>query len=293
MRVPLLLTPRAFKFPLAFYHHDTHKVQSNAMDLHIENRTALVCGSSKGLGYAVATRLCQEGARVAINGRDERRLMSAADAIERDTGHRPAACVADVSTGAGVDALIHAVVRSLGPVDILVTNAGGPPPFGFVEADNEVWHDAMELNLHSTIRLCRGTIPGMQAREWGRVVCLTSVAAKQPIAGLILSSTARAGLLGFVKSVANEISASGVTINTVCPGYTRTERVTELFANMAAKSGKSISDVEHDLVERIPARRIGKPEELAAAVAFLVSEPAAYITGATLQVDGGFIQGIL
>ena len=263
------------------------------MDLQINGRIALVCGSSSGLGLSIATRLVQEGCRVALNGRDQARLDAAVDAVERDVGTRPHAFVADVSEEQSVSKLVARVADKLGPIDILLTNAGGPPARTFAEADSETWLRAMDLNLHSAINLCRQTIPGMQERGWGRVVCLTSVAAKQPIPGLLLSSTSRAGLLGFVKSVSNEIAASGVTINTICPGYMRTERVKHLFAVMAEKSNRTIDEVEQNLVEEIPAHRIGDPAELAAAVAFLVSDLAGYVTGATLQVDGGYIRGII
>ncbi len=263
------------------------------MDLHIKDRIALVCGSSSGLGFAIGTRLAREGCRVALNGRDQTRLDNAADRVESETGSRPGTFVADVSDSEGVTTLVQAVSDTLGPVDILLANAGGPPARTFAEADAQTWRQAIDLNLLSTINLCRAVVPGMQQRGWGRIVCLTSVAAKQPIPGLILSSTSRAGLLGFVKGVANEIANDGVTINTICPGYMRTERVTELFDVLAPKGGISVDEVERNLVAQIPAGRIGNPDELAAMVAFMVSDHAGYLTGATIQVDGGYIKGIL
>lgn len=263
------------------------------MDLHIKDRIALVCGSSSGLGLAIATRLAREGCRVALNGRDQTRLDNAADRIERETGGRPETFVADVSHSDAVTTLVQAVSDALGPVDILLANAGGPPARTLAETDAQTWQLAIDLNLLSTINLCRAVVPGMQERGWGRIVCLTSVAAKQPIAGLLLSSTSRAGLLGFVKGVSNEIAHHGVTINTICPGYMRTQRVAELFDVMAQKGGISVDEVEQNLVAQIPAGRIGDPDELAAMVAFMVSDHAGYLTGATIQVDGGYIKGIL
>ena len=263
------------------------------MDLNINDRIALVCGSSSGLGLAIATRLAREGCRVAMNGRDQSRLDNAADRVERETGSRPAIFVADVSDSEAVATLVQTVSDTLGPVDVLLANAGGPPARTFAEADSQTWQQAIDLNLLSTINLCRAVVPGMQERRWGRIVCLTSVAAKQPIPGLLLSSTSRAGLLGFVKGVANEIAQDGVTINTICPGYMRTERVKHLFEVMAKKSGISVNQIEENLVAQIPAGRIGDPDELAAMVAFMVSDHAGYLTGATIQVDGGYIKGIL
>ena len=263
------------------------------MDLRIKDRIALVCGSSSGLGLAIATRLAQEGCRIALNGRDQSRLDNAANLVERATGKRPETFMADVSDSGGVTTLVDAVTEAQGPIDILLANAGGPPATTFEEADTATWQRAIDLNLLSTINLCRAVSSGMQERGWGRIVCLTSVAAKQPIPGLLLSSTARAGLLGFVKGVANEIAKDGVTINTICPGYMRTERVSHLFEVMAKKGGVSMEEVEQNLVAQIPAGRIGNPDELAAMVAFMVSDHAGYLTGATIQVDGGYIKGIL
>ncbi len=263
------------------------------MNLHIQDRVALVCGSSSGLGLAIATQLAREGCRVALNGRDTDRLSEAADSVERDTRSRPHSFAADVSDHDAAIGLVADVAGTLGAVDILVPNAGGPPARTFEEASSEEWQHALELNLLSTIRLCQAAIPGMMERKWGRVTCLTSVAAKQPIPGLLLSATARAGVLGFVKSVSNEVAAHGVTVNTICPGYMRTERVKELFKVMAEKRASTVQEIERDLVAQIPAGRIGDPDELAAAVAFLSSEQAAYINGAAIQVDGGYIRGIL
>jgi 3-oxoacyl-[acyl-carrier protein] reductase len=200
---------------------------------------------------------------------------------------------ADVSVPAEVERLVRRVTDELGTIDILVCNAGGPPPTTFADAPADSWQEALELNLLSTINLCRAAVPGMRERRRGRVICIASVAAKQPLGSLILSTTARAGVLGFMKFLADEVAADGVTVNSVCPGYTRTARVEKLLDELSAQRKLPRDQVERDVVRDIPAGRMGKPEELAAAVAFLASERASYITGVALQVDGGFIRSIV
>jgi 3-oxoacyl-[acyl-carrier protein] reductase len=263
------------------------------MDLKLEGRVGLVCGSSSGLGLAIATTLAEEGCRVALNGRDEKRLEHAVRTVRARGGADAAGFDADVSVPAEVETLIGRVAQQLGPVDILVCNAGGPPPTQFRDAPPQSWQEAISLNLLSTIHLCRAAVPGMRERHWGRVICLASVAGKQPLGNLILSTTARAGVLGFAKSLADEVAADGVTVNAVCPGYTRTERVEELLDELAARQARTRDEVARDVVLDIPAGRMGEPAELAAAVAFLASERAGYITGVALQVDGGFVRSIV
>jgi 3-oxoacyl-[acyl-carrier protein] reductase len=263
------------------------------MNLNIENRVALVCGSSSGLGLAIATTLADEGATVALNGRNPERLSRAAQEVAKTARGRVDAFQADVSIPAEVDELVTCVADRLGPVDILVCNAGGPPAIPFRDAPGESWLSALELNLLSTINLCRAVVPAMQSRNWGRIVCLTSVAAKQPLGNLILSTTARAGVLGFAKSLADEVAADGITVNSVCPGYMRTERVDELIDRLADQRGVPRETVHTELVAAIPMGRMGHPVELGAAVAFLASEAASYITGVALQIDGGFVRSIL
>jgi 3-oxoacyl-[acyl-carrier protein] reductase len=263
------------------------------MDLGIRRRVALVCGSSTGLGYAIASTLADEGCRVALNARDPQRLAGAAASIGAKATEEVATFPADVSVPDDAARLVERVTAELGSVDILVCNAGGPPPTTFADAPAESWQAAFDLNLLSTIHLCRAAVPGMRERGWGRVVCLTSVAAKQPLGSLMLSTVARAGVLGFAKSLADEIAADGVTVNSVCPGYTRTERVDELVDELAERRGQPAPDIIKGIVADIPAGRMGEPHELAAAVAFLASERAGYITGVALQVDGGFVRSIV
>ncbi len=236
------------------------------MNLGLQDRVALVCGGTRGIGRAVATALAEEGAQVAVNGRSN------------------APFPADVSVPEQATGLVQRVAEKFGRLDILFSNAGGPPAAPFKDQPADAWQRAIELNLLSTIHLARAAIPIMRKAKWGRVICLVSVAAKQPLPGLILSTTARAGVLGFAKALADEVAMDGITVNSICPGFIATERVEELT--------KTKPEMMKQMRAQIPLGRIGNPSELAAAVTFLASEPASYITGAVLQVDGGFTRSI-
>jgi 3-oxoacyl-[acyl-carrier protein] reductase len=237
------------------------------MDLGLSGRVALVCGGTRGIGRAVANTLAEEGAEVAINGRSA-------------TAPFPA----DVSVPAEAERLVHDVAKKFGRLDVLFCNAGGPPAGSFKDLPADAWQRAIELNLLSTVHLARAAVPIMRKARWGRIICLVSVAAKQPLPGLILSTTARAGVLGFSKALADEVAPDGITVNCVCPGFIATERVEELQ--------KTKPEMMKQMLAQIPMGRIGTPSELAAAVTFLASEPASYISGAVLQVDGGFTRSI-
>jgi len=262
------------------------------MDLGLATKVALVCGSSSGLGRAIAKALALEGARVVINGRDDERLAAAEAALARDGAGPAARLVADVSVVEQAEDLVRRAAREMGSVDILVCNAGGPVPGTARDLPGNAWLDALRLNLLSTVHLCRAAIGPMIDRRWGRILCLTSVAAKQPVAGLILSTTARAGVLGFAKSLADEVAAHGVTVNTLCPGYIETERLVALAEKRSLAQDRSRDEVLNEMARSIPLGRIGTPEELAWAAAFLVSERARYITGTALSVDGGLARAI-
>ena len=238
------------------------------MDLGLKNRVALVCAGTRGIGRAVANALEAEGAQVAVNGRDP----------------KTAPFPADVTVPAQAEQLVQNVANKFGRLDVLFCNAGGPPAAQFKDQPAEAWQGAINLNLLSTVHLARAAVPIMRKAQWGRIICLTSVAAKQPLPGLILSTTARAGVLGFAKALADEVAPDGITVNSICPGFIATERVQELT--------RTKPDAMKQMIAQIPIGRIGKPTELAAAVTFLASEPASYITGAVLQVDGGFIRSI-
>lgn len=262
------------------------------MDLGIQNKVALVAASSSGLGKAVALQLSREGARLAICARNEENLFKAREEIVAKTDGVVQTYPTDVTHEDQVKQTVADVVSGLGSLDILVCNAGGPPP-GFVDDFTpDDYRTAVELNLLSTISLCYEAIPHMKKNRWGRIACITSVSAKQPIPNLILSNTARAGVLGFAKSLSEQVAPFGITVNSVCPGYTKTERVEDL-ARSFADSGKGTQEDFYKTIEAsIPMKRLGTTEEFAHTVAFLASEGAGYITGVALQIDGGYIKGL-
>lgn len=262
------------------------------MDLGISNKIALVTASSQGLGKAIATQLSKEGTKVMICSRNDRNISRTKDEIEAETGNTIRAFVTDVREKDDVKKMIKQIVDEFGTIHILVCNAGGPPS-GFMEDfEIEDYQDALELNLISTINLCYAVTSRMKEQKWGRIINMTSVSAKQPLHNLILSNTARAGVLGFSKSLSQQLAVHGITVNSVCPGYTRTERVEEL-ARAFEKSGQgTMQDFYQSIENTIPAGRLGTPEELAHAVTFLASDKAGYITGIALQIDGGFVKSL-
>ena len=262
------------------------------MDLGIKNRIVLVAASSRGLGKAIAFQLSREGSKVMICARNKERLFKTREEINAETGGVVRAFIADVRDNNQVRRMVKQVVNEFGTVEILVCNAGGPPAGLADEFTVADYQEALELNLLSTVNLCYEVIPLMKKQRWGRIINMTSISAKQPINTLILSNTARAGVLGFSKSLSDQLAPYGITVNSICPGYTRTERVEELAKSFAEKGKGSVEDFYKNIEESIPLGRLGSPEEIAQAVAFLVSERAAYITGVSLQVDGGFIRGL-
>jgi len=257
------------------------------MDFGIRDKVAIVAAASSGLGKATALELAAEGARVVINARNEEQLQNAANEIRSTTGSDVLAIPGDVTNDADVNRLISETKNRFGSVDILVANAGGPPAGFFDDFDAQHFRDAVELNLISTINLCRVAVPHMRERRWGRIIAITSIAAKQPVENLILSNTARAGVLGFLKSLSQQIAADGITVNTVCPGYHLTERLKSLSTSIAQKEGVNVEEVYGRWAASTPMKRIGDPREFGAVVAFLCSERASYLTGTVIQIDGG------
>jgi len=263
------------------------------MDLGLKDRVALVAAASRGIGYAAALELAREGARVFLCSRQERHASEAAEKIHQETGADVAGIAADVTSDADVEAFVRLAQERAGRVDVCVTNAGGPPSTVFADTDLDMFRSAFELNALSAIRLARLVVPGMRERKWGRIINVTSISVKQPVDGLLLSNTVRAGLTGWAKTVSNEVAADGVTVNNVAPGYTLTERQDELAEARSKATGKSKQETIASWAEQTPIRRMAKAEEIAAAIAFLASERASYITGVTLQVDGGWIRSLL
>ena len=262
------------------------------LDFGLKDRIALVAAASRGIGYAAARELAREGARVFLCSRDERRASEAAQKIHEETGANVAGIAADVTDAGQAEAFVNLALGRAGRVDICVTNAGGPPASTFAETDMDMFRHAFEQNALSAIRFAKLVLPGMLDQRWGRIVNITSVSVKHPIEGLLLSNTVRAGLTGWAKTVSNEVAADGVTVNNVAPGYTLTERQGELAEVRGQVSGKSKQEIIESWATQCPMRRMAKPEEIAAAVAFLASERASYITGVTLQVDGGWVRSL-
>ncbi len=262
------------------------------MDLGLKGRVAFVAAASRGLGRAIAEALAAEGARVAVCARGAGITAVAAE-IGRTHGVETFGVVADVSVPADVERAVRAVVAHFGRIDILVTNAGGPPPGPFESHTAEAWRRAVELNLDSVVNLTRAALPGMKERRWGRILNVTSIAVKQPVDGLILSNSVRAAVTGFARSLANEVAPFGITVNNLLPGYTRTERLEQLASANAEAKGITPEAAFAAWEQQIPMGRVGEPHEFAALAAFLASERASYITAQSIAVDGGWIRSLV
>jgi len=220
-------------------------------------------------------------------------LAATRDAIAKTTASAVHAVAADLSRTDGIEQVVRATLERFGRVDVLVTNAGGPPVGPLESHDWATWERAVELTLRSAVELTRAVLPGMRERRWGRILHVTSLTVKQPIDGLMLSTSIRAAVTGFSRTLANEVAAHGVTVNTILPGYMNTERVVELNQINATREGVPVRDVEQRVIGQIPVRRIGEPRELAALAAFLASDQASYITGQSILVDGGWARGLM
>ena len=263
------------------------------MDLGLTNRVALVTGASSGLGLAIARELAAEGAAVAMVARREDELKRLAAEIAGATSRRVLPVPGDLAEPNEPARVARAAEEVLGPIDILIANGGGPPSTAFVDTTEAQYQAAINMNLMASVRLAHAVVPGMRARKWGRVLFLSSMAAKQPIVGLLLSNTARAGLLGFAKTLASEVAKDGVLVNTVMPGHFDTPRALELARMRSEREGKPIEDILKQRTGGIALGRAGDPREFAAVVAFLASERASFVTGAAIQIDGGQIASLV
>ncbi len=262
------------------------------MDLGLRGKVALAAASSEGIGRAVAEALAAEGADLVICSRRAEPLEKARAELESHGG-KVVPVQADLTEPTGVERVVAAAHEAFGRVDVLVTNTGGPPAGPFEAHSPEAWEKAVRQNLFSVLNLVRAVLPGMRERKWGRIINITSIAVKQPSDNLILSNSVRAAVTGFARTLATETAPDGITVNNVMPGFTRTERLTELAAKRAQIKGCEPEDIWGIWHREIPMGRVGEPRELAALVAFLASEQASYITAQSMAVDGGWIKSLL
>ena len=262
------------------------------MELGIKGKTVLVTASSKGIGRAVAESLAAEGCLVAICSRDKEELLKTAAEIKRKFSFEPIWCVCDLNKSKDIENTVETVNNQLGKIDILVNNCGGPEPGYFQELTDENWQNAFDQILLSTVRFSNLLLPNMMLHEWGRIVNITSVAAKQPMDKLMLSNSLRNAVIGFAKTLSNEVAKYNITVNNVAPGYTLTNRIYDLAVNRSKQDNKSHEEVLIEMTREIPMNRLASPDEIASVVLFLASNKASYITGNTIQVDGGLTKGI-
>lgn len=264
------------------------------MDLGLRGKVALVLAASKGLGRASAAALAAEGANVVIGARNQQLLEETARQLQHESGSQVRAVPTDVNKPADLQAIVDTALREFGHIDILVNNAGGPPPGTFSSFDDEQWKAAFELTLLSVVRLVRLVLPSMQHQGSGRIITIVSTSVKQPIDNLLLSNAIRPGVIGLAKSLSIELAPYNITVNNVCPGRILTDRIRQTTRlEEKLQQGMSEEEALRGSVQDIPLKRLGKPEELAALVAFLASQQASYITGTTISVDGGLTRALL
>ena len=263
------------------------------MDLGLNNKIVLITGASKGIGKAIATNFSMEKSNVFICSRNLDKLKIVAENIEKKTGTKVYPIQADLEKIEDIKNMIEKIINKFGKIDILVNNTGGPPSVKFEDTSINHWKKAVDQLLLSNINCCYQVIPVMKKQGWGRIINMTSIAAKQPIDNLILSNSIRAGIHGLTKTLSNELANFGITVNAVCPGFTLTDRVIELAKSNALKSGNNYKDIIKQWESQIPIGRLANPDEIANLVVFYASEKASYITGNVTQVDGGYNKSII
>ena len=259
------------------------------MNLNLKNKNAIVCASSQGLGKAAALDLAEEGVNLAICSRDQDKINKVKEEIHQKINSeiKVIALKVDLDSPDEIQAFYKQVENDLGSVDILVNNNGGPPPSTFEQLSDDDWQKAFNSTMMSCLRLSKLVIPNMKKNAWGRIINISSVSVKTPVNGLFLSNSLRMGVLGWAKALSDELAPHGITVNTVCPGYTRTERVEAILETQSNSSGLKKEDIEKSIAENIPMKRVGEAEDLAGLITFLASEKADYMTGLAIQVDGG------
>jgi 3-oxoacyl-[acyl-carrier protein] reductase len=262
------------------------------MDTGLKDKTVLITASSMGIGKAVAEMFAEEGCKIAISSRSKENLLSTASELKEKYSIEPFWSVCDLNKQKDIENTFNAVSAHFGNIDILVNNCGGPVPGLFQQLEEEDWNNAYEQVLLSAVRFSRLVLPGMMGNNWGRIINLTSISVKQPIDNLILSNSLRAAVSGFTKSLSNEIARFNITVNNVAPGMTLTGRLYELAVIEAKEKGKSHEEVLADMAKRVPLNRLARPEEIASVVIFLASKQASYLTGVTIQVDGGYVKSV-
>ena len=263
------------------------------MDLGIKDKVALVAASSKGLGREVACALAQEGVRLSLCARTQSTLHETAEHIRSRYGVEVMETVCDLTDEHQVATLVKGTLESFGTVDILVSNAGGPPPGKFLEHDVDAWRRAVDLNFMSAVFLCQQVVPVMQKNQWGRIVLMTSISVRQPLDGLILSNSVRAATTGLARTLANELGEDNILVHTVCPGFFLTDRVKSLAERLAEANGTTPEDMEKKWASQNVLGRVADPSEFGPLVAFLCSERASYMTGSAIAIDGGLYKGLL
>jgi len=266
-------------------------IEEAKMDLGLKDKVVVVAASSAGLGKASAMAFAQEGGKLVITGRNNERLQKAKDEIAMASGSEVMAVQMDVTNAKDIEKLVASAIEKFGTIHVLVNNAGGPPPGFFWETEDEDWQKAYELTVMSSVRMTRTVLPYMRKQQWGRIVNITSNTVKQPIDQLLLSNSLRLAVIGWAKTLSNQVANEGILINNACPGWTVTERVTELMEARAKINQSSAKEEIEAIAKTIPMGRLGTPEEFADLVVFLGSERASYITGTSIQIDGGTTAG--